>query len=161
MKQNNNSAKKKSKREVKKETSVEIDLKAHSLHQLYDMAEKEYQALSEAQHTKWHAIISRGGTRKDKIGLMATQIVENPHTCLQQFGELTKWCFDSNHHFALDSCRALVNVYNEYVFKDKNTLRIFFDSVQERIKLAKKQCMATLPDLVGLYLEHHIKHYYG
>lgn len=92
---------------------------------------------------------------------MASEILKNPHTSLEQFAELTKWCFDSNHHFALDACRALVNIYNEYVFQDKKNLRIFYDSVQELISQGKKKVTASITDLVGFYLEHQIKQYYG
>ena len=125
------------------------------------MAEQEYQSWSQQQQSKWHSIIAKGGTRKDKIALMASEILKNPHTSLQQFGELTKWCFDNNHHFALDACRALVNIYNDYVFNEKKNLRIFYDSVQELITHGKKKPTASIADLVGFYLEHQIKHYYG
>jgi hypothetical protein len=92
---------------------------------------------------------------------MATEIISNPHTSLQQFEELAKWCFDSNHNFALDSCRALVNIYHDYVFADKSSLKIFGDSVQASIKENKKNSIVNLADLVGFYLEHHIKNFYG
>jgi hypothetical protein len=125
------------------------------------MAEQEYYRMSSDQQSKWHSVISKSGTRKDKISLMATEIIKNPHTSLEQFEELAKWCFDQNHHFALDSCRALVNIYHEYVFAEKNTLKIFLDSVQEEIKQNKKKSVVVLADLVGYYLEHQIKHFYG
>lgn len=92
---------------------------------------------------------------------MANEIISSPHTSLQQFEELVKWCFDHNHNFALDSCRTLVNIYHNYVFADKNSLKIFADSVQALIKENKKKATATLADLVGFYLEHHIKNFYG
>jgi hypothetical protein len=157
MKPLNNNAKKRAQREVNKE----VDLKTHSIQELFALAEREYQTLSQVQQSKWHGIIARGGTKKDKIGLMATEIFKNPHTSLEQFEELSKWCFDKNHHFAIDACRALVNIYNEFVFKDKSTLKIFYDSVQELIRSNKKQCTASKADLVGFYLEHHIKQFYG
>ena len=46
------------------------------------MAEHEYRKLSGAEQNRWHDIIARGGTKKDKIGLMATEIIKNPHTSL-------------------------------------------------------------------------------
>jgi hypothetical protein len=38
---------------------------------------------------------------KDKLNLMATEILSNPHTCLQQFEELVHECFDKNHHHSI------------------------------------------------------------
>lgn len=38
---------------------------------------------------------------------------------------------------------------------------MFLDSVQEHIKSNKKDSNVGKGDLIGFYLEHHIKHYYG
>ena len=67
MKHNNNP-----KKDRKKQIKDEIDLKNYKVEQLYAMAEKEYQNGSQIQQNKWHNIIGRGGTKKDKIGLMAS-----------------------------------------------------------------------------------------
>jgi hypothetical protein len=47
------------------------------------------------------------------------------------------------------------------VFSDKSTLKIFVDSVQGEIKQGKKKTIVGLADLVGYYIEHHVKHFYG
>ena len=117
--------------------------------------------VSSSQQNKWHDIISRGGTRKDKISLMATEILNNPHTSLQQFEELTKWCFDTNQNFALDAAKALVNVFCEFVFVDKKSLKIFADLTQEQIKASKKKAEINIEELVGYFIEHNLKHTYS
>jgi hypothetical protein len=38
---------------------------------------------------------------------------------------------------------------------------VFLDSVQEYIKSNKKDSQVKQGDLIGFYLEHHIKHFYG
>ena len=38
---------------------------------------------------------------------------------------------------------------------------IFVDSVQKEIKEGKSKSIVSKEDLVGFYLEHHIKHYYS
>jgi hypothetical protein len=78
MKVHNNNKGKPTKSQVKDE----IDLKSHSIQDLYAMAEVEYKRVSGAEANKWHTIISRGGTKKDKISLMATEIFNSPHTSL-------------------------------------------------------------------------------
>ena len=67
MKLNNNS-----KKLSQKQRKLEIDLKNHSIEELYAKAETEYYKESQKEQNKWHSIISRGGTKKDKIGLMAS-----------------------------------------------------------------------------------------
>lgn len=47
------------------------------------------------------------------------------------------------------------------MFADKKSLRIFADSVQSEIKENKKKSTVGIMDLVGYYLEHHIKNFYG
>ena len=59
-------------RRTSKQSEELIDLKKLSIQQLYDMAEQEYRKISSEQQNKWHSIISRGGTKKDKINLMTT-----------------------------------------------------------------------------------------
>ncbi len=71
--------------------------------------------------------------------MTAAEIIKNPHTCLQKIEELVKWSFDKNNHFALDTSSALVNIFDEYVFVDKKSLKVFAESVQERIKKGNKE----------------------
>ena len=139
----------------------EIDLKHHSIDQLYERAEAEYSKVVGEQESRWNAMIARSGTRKDKITLMGTEIINNPHTSLEKFEQLASWCFDKNHHFSLDACRALTNIYHEFVFADKQALEVFSDSVQGVIRRSKKKAVLGVAELLGFYLEHHIKHYYG
>ena len=40
-------------------------------------------------------------------------------------------------------------------------MKVFLDSVQDYIKTNKKDSKVSKGDLVGFYLEHHIKHFYG
>ena len=47
------------------------------------------------------------------------------------------------------------------MFNDKSKLSIFFDSIQNGIKQGKKNTIVSMADLVGFYIEHHIKHFYG
>jgi hypothetical protein len=70
--------------------------------------------------------------------MTAAEIIKNPHTCLLKIEELIKWTFDKNNHFALDACSALVNIFDEYVFADKKNLKVFVESVKERIKKGHK-----------------------
>jgi hypothetical protein len=39
----------------------------------------------------------------------------------------------------LDTSSALVNIFDEYVFVDKKSLKVFAESVQERIKKGNKE----------------------
>jgi len=55
----------------------------------------------------------------------------------------------------------LVNIYHEYVFAEKGVLHIFADSVQNQIKEGGKHSEVVITDLVGFYLEHRIKMFYG
>jgi hypothetical protein len=65
---------------------------------------------------------------------------------------LAKWTLDVNHNFALPACQALSNVYIEYVFGEKPSLKVFLDLVQEYIKNNKKDSIVTKGDLIGFYL---------
>jgi hypothetical protein len=122
-------------RQPRRETSdKEIDLQNCTNHELYSKAEEEYKRLSSSQQSKWEGIIKRGGTKKDRINLLATEILKNPHISLQQFEELIHECFDTNHHHALSSCQALSNIYHEYVFLTSESLKTFWDSVKELTK---------------------------
>lgn len=40
-------------------------------------------------------------------------------------------------------------------------MKVFLDSVQDYIKNNKKDSTVSKGDLIGFYLEHHIKHFYG
>lgn len=69
-----------------KETAVsEVNVHSHSTDQLYAMAEGDYKRVSAGQQSRWSRIIGRGGTKKDKLTLMTTEILSNPHTSLEQF----------------------------------------------------------------------------
>ena len=57
------------------------------------------------------------------------------------------------------SCQALTNIYNEYVFSEKGRLSSFFDSVKG--KGSKKSQTMNIAELVGMYIEHHLKHFYA
>lgn len=52
-------------------------------------------------------------------------------------------------------------MYIEHIFVEKPSLKVFLDSVQEYIKNNKKDSTVSKGDLIGFYLEHHIKHFYG
>lgn len=41
------------------------------------------------------------------------------------------------------------------------SLKTFWESLKELSKDKKKKVTVTLADLVGFYLEHHIKHFYA
>ena len=56
----------------KGQSTDEIDLKGRPTEELYQLAEDHYNSLSSKQQSKWHSIIGGGGTKKDKIGLMAS-----------------------------------------------------------------------------------------
>lgn len=47
------------------------------------------------------------------------------------------------------------------MFVEKPSLKIFLESVQNWIKNNKKSSEVQKGDLIGFYLEHHIKHFYG
>lgn len=72
-----------------------------------------------------------------------------------------KWCFDHNHNFAIDSAKVLVNLYTEHILVDRPQLYIFMESVQSKIKESKKSSQVERTELIGFYIEHHLKHYYG
>ena len=61
-----------------------IDLKLNSIDDLYQTAETSYLKLSESERDKWNSIISAVGTKKDKVSMMAAEIIKNPHTCLDK-----------------------------------------------------------------------------
>ncbi len=80
---------------------------------------------------------------------------------MQHFELLAKWTLDVNHNFALPACQALSNIYIQHVFVEKPFLKVFLDSVQDYIKSNKKDSKVKKGDLIGFYLEHQIKHFYG
>lgn len=139
-----------------------FDLKCHTIQQLYDLAEQFYvQFKNESKNDKWNDFIAQKGTKKDKITFVAAQILKRPEVSLQHFQLLAKWTLDVNHNFALPACQALSSIYISHVFVEKPSLKVFLDSVQEHIKSNKKDSAVGKGDLIGFFLEHHIKHYYG
>lgn len=155
MSKNNNAL-----RRPKESREAPLDIHALSTEQLYQIAEKEYAKVSSGQQSRWSSIIKRGGTKKDRLNLMATEILNNPHTSLQQFEELVHECFDKNHHNAVEACQVLTNLFHEFVFVDKECLSTFNDSLKE-VRRANKKSEMTVSGLLGCYLEHHIKHFYA
>lgn len=55
----------------------------------------------------------------------------------------------------------MANIFDEFVFRDKSSLKSFVDSTKEVAKRGKNKGGVGLAELVGFYLEHHIKHFYA
>ena len=55
-----------------------IDLKSHSIQQLYGLAQQAYLASKKDNTDKWNKIIATKGTKKDKIAAIVNLINHNP-----------------------------------------------------------------------------------
>lgn len=119
------------KRHQKRKSNIEqIDLKSHSVQELYERAIAGYQENDTDSQNRWNTMLAQSGTKKDKISAAGVLILENPECCLKYFDMMIKWCFDRNHNFAISAVEALANVFNDHIFVDKNSLNSFVDSVQ-------------------------------
>jgi hypothetical protein len=115
-----------------------IDLKCHSIQELFERAVKGYSHHDKASSDSWSSRLAESGTRKDKISAVVNLLMENPHSSLRYFEMLLKWTQDGNKNFALDACEALKMVFSDHVFSEKGSLKIFVDSVQNGIRKNRK-----------------------
>ena len=130
-----------------------FDLKSLSIQELHDEAVKCYQANEHTGEDRWNKMLTQTGTKKDKIAAAANLILQHPESSLKYFDMMTKWCFDTNHNFAILACESLSNLYMDHIFGDKKSLAPFADSVQDHIHNNRKKTEVEATQLMGFYLE--------
>lgn len=106
----------KNKNKTSRQQVPTFDLKCHSIQELFDEGVKSYQANSQGAEDRWSKMLAQTGTKKDKMAAVANLILQHPESSLKYFDALMKWCFDSNHNFAIQACESTANLYIDHVF---------------------------------------------